>query len=69
MNEIDYGRGLQDEFDLQRRFNELDLLIQQQVRRNASEDPFKRIKQIAEAQAEFRKQVDAPLAARAKEEK
>lgn len=53
-----YGGGLIDVIDLQRRFNELDLLMQRQIRLSASEDPLERIRQIGEWQAELAARVD-----------
>lgn len=58
------GRGLEDAIEIQRQFNELDRLMQRQIRLSGSEDPFERIRQITEAQAEFRKRVDALLTAK-----
>lgn len=63
-----HGHGLIDTLEIQRRFNELDLLIQKQVRESASDDPFERIRQIAAAQAELREQVDQLIATRSKSE-
>jgi len=62
MTERDYfEQGLEDVLEVQRRFNELDRLMWRQVQLNASEDPFERIRQITEAQVEFRRQVDKLL--------
>ena len=64
--DVEFGRGMDDAVEIQRRFNELDRIMFLQVQMSTSEDPFERIAQIAAAQAEFREGVDALLAARAK---
>ena len=53
-----YGRGLSDAIETQRRFNALDHLMWRQVRLSAGENPDDRIKHIMETKAEFRARVD-----------
>jgi hypothetical protein len=48
MDNDNYGHGLRDVLELQRKFNELELLMQRQIRLSASEDPVERLRQIAE---------------------
>ena len=61
-----YGRGLVDTMEIQRRWNEADRLLQEHVRRCASEDPTERMRQILEVRQRAARIVDELLATQEK---
>lgn len=61
MDNGNYGHGLQDVLELQRKFNKLELLMQRQIQLNASEDPVERLRQIAETMKRHTARVDGLL--------
>jgi hypothetical protein len=57
----EYGHGLADVLEIQKRFNELDCLMWRQQLLGAGENPNDRLKHIMETREEFSRRVDKLL--------